>query len=305
MRLCAISVDLDEIPNYAAIHGVTLDRVNPTAVYDIAVQRLLRWAHSRGVRLTLFAVAADLRREQNARQLVQAREAGHEIANHSLDHWYDLSRRSRAEMYVQVKGGADLIAEKVGVRPAGFRAPGYTVSDNLYDTLLEAEVQYSSSVFPCPAYYGLKTAAILAKRLRGRQSRSLIDDPRVLTAPAQPYWVGDPYWQRGDRLLELPIQTTPWLRLPFIGTSVTLGGEWLARAMARQLTNQPLVNLELHGLDVLDAADGLEQLRPLQPDVRRSVDKKLAALDVVVETLRDAGYAFVPLQRAADALRAA
>lgn len=305
MRWCAISVDLDEIPNYAAIHGVSLDRVHRHAVYDIAVRRLLDWARSRGVQLTWFAVAADLRREENAQQLREAREAGHEIANHSLDHYYDLSRRSRAEMYVQVKGAADLIAEKVGVRPVGFRAPGYTVSDNLYDTLLEAEVLYSSSVFPCPAYYGLKTAAIVLKRLRGRRSQSLVDDPRVLAAPTQPYWVGDPYWRRGDRLLELPIQTTPWLRLPFIGTSVTLAGSALARVMSRQLVDRPLINLELHGIDVLDATDGLEQLAPLQPDVRRSVSKKLAALDAVVETLRAAGYDFVALQRAADALRPA
>lgn len=106
-------------------------------------------------------------------------------------------------------------------------------------------------------------------------------------------------------MLELPIQTTPWLRLPFIGTSVTLAGSALARVMSRQLVDRPLINLELHGIDVLDATDGLEQLAPLQPDVRRSVSKKLAALDAVVETLRAAGYDFVALQRAADALRPA
>ena len=38
---------------------------------------------------------------------------------------------------------------------------------------------YDSSVFPCPAYYTAKAAAISLLRMRGRQSRSIIDDPRV------------------------------------------------------------------------------------------------------------------------------
>jgi len=39
-----------------------------------------------------------------------------------------------------------------------------------------------------------------------------------------------------------------------------------------------LVNLELHGIDVLDATDGLEDLRPHQPDVRVPREEKLRAL---------------------------
>jgi hypothetical protein len=65
---------------------------------------------------------------------------------------------------------------------------------------------------------------------------------------------------------------------------------------------EPLVNLELHGIDVLDAADGLEALRPHQPDVRVPRERKLAALSAAFAELGAAGYAFVTLREAADVI---
>ena len=62
---------------------------------------------------------------------------------------------------------------------------------------------------------------------------------------------------------------------------------------------EPLVNLELHGIDVLDAADGLEALRPYQPDVRVTAKSKTDAILTVVAELREAGYSFVTMREAA------
>jgi hypothetical protein len=193
------------------------------------------------------------------------------------------------------------VERATGVKPSGFRAPGYTITDEVLDVLVELGVAYDSSVFPCPAYWTAKTAAISLIALRGRTSRSIVDTPAVLMAPTRPYRVGRPYWRRGRGLLELPVQVTRGARLPFIGTYVTLGGPWIARRLARMCVGEPLVNLELHGIDVLDAADGLQSLRPHQPDVRVPKEQKLEALRATVEELRRAGYSFVRLRDAAEA----
>ena len=300
MRLCAISVDLDEIPNYFAIHGLP----EPTGrarslVYDVAIDRLSSLGEELQAPLTLFAIGADLRRAESAARLRAARQAGFEIANHSLDHRYDLVRLGRVEIRRQIEAGADAIEQAVGARPSGFRAPGYTITDEVFEVLVELGVAYDSSVFPCPAYWGAKAAAIGLIALRGRASRSIVDTPAVLTAPTRPYRAGKPYWRRGAGLLELPVQVTRGLRLPFFGTSITLGGPSFARRLARMCVGEPLVNLELHGIDVLDAADGLEALRSHQVDVRVPADRKLAALRAAVQELRSAGYAFVTLEQAA------
>lgn len=299
-KLCAVSVDLDEIHHYCAIHGTDTRGLNVHAVYDIAVERLCDWAAEHGIVLTFFTVGIDVMRPESARALARAVDQGHEIGNHSLNHHYALTRLNAVQMTTEVAGAADLIADKVGVRPVGFRAPGYTTNDALYRVLAESGVRYSSSVFPCPTYYGLKVAAIWAKRLLGRKSASVIDDPRVLTAPTAPYRVAEPYWRRGSGLIELPIQTTPGLRVPYIGTFLTWWGQGFANWATRRVSKLPFVNLELHGIDVLDRNDGLEGLAPHQYDVRIPVTKKLRTLSSVVTQLQAAGYTFCRLDDAAE-----
>ena len=63
------------------------------------------------------------------------------------------------------------------------------------------------------------------------------------------------------------------------------------------------MNLELHGIDVLDAADGLEALRPYQPDVRMPRDRKVDSLRAAIDELRRAGHEFVTLSDAVRKLR--
>lgn len=299
-RLCAVSVDLDEIPNYFAIHGLSRpEGPAANAVFDTALSRLGAFAADQSIPLTLFAVAGDLAKKSNAQTLRQLADQGHEIANHSLDHRYDLTLLHLTDMRQQVAEAIDVIEKAVGVRPCGFRAPGYLINDRLVDVLREQHVLYDSSVFPCPSYYGAKAAAVIAMAARGRRSRSIVDHPRVLTAPTRPYLLGRPYTRRGEGPLEIPIQVTRGPRLPYIGTSLTLAGVRWAPRLTRMVLGEPLINLELHGIDVLDSDDGLEALLPHQPDVKISVKDKLSVLAETVRTLRGAGYSFVRLDEAA------
>jgi hypothetical protein len=300
VRLASISVDLDEIHHYFEIHGLAAPGAAGTLVYDVAVDRLRTLAAAEGFPLTLFAIGRDLERPEARARLADAAGKGHEIANHSLDHHSDLVRLGRAEIKRQIELGADAIEAACGVRPVGFRAPGYTVTDEVFDVLEELGVSYDASVFPCPAYWTAKTTAIGLIRLRGRRSRSIVDTPSVLFAPTRPYRAGRPYWRRGSGVLEIPVQVTRGARLPFIGTSVTLAGPTRARWLARMCVGEPLVNLELHGIDVLDANDGLEALRPHQPDVKVPFERKIEALVAAIGELRRAGYSFVTMREAAE-----
>ncbi|MDP9152161.1 MAG: polysaccharide deacetylase family protein [Myxococcota bacterium] len=302
MRLCAVSVDLDEIPNYFAIHGLAKPAgPERSLVYDVAVDRLTTLARDLSIPLTLFAIGSDLARPEAAGKLRAARGAGLEIANHSLDHRYDLVRLGRSEVRRQIQEGASAIERATGASPAGFRAPGYTISDEVFDVLRELEVSYDSSVFPCPIYWAAKTMKIGLIAAQGRTSRSIVDTPAVLLAPTGPYRVGRPYWRRGSGIVELPIQVTRGARFPFFGTAVTAAGPQKARLLCRMCVGEPLVNLELHGIDVLDAEDGLQALRPHQIDVRVPRARKLDALAAVIEELRASRYSFVTLAEAAGA----
>ena len=300
LRVCAVSVDLDEIPKYASIHGLPAPGgPAATAVYDVAVERLCGLARAHGLPVTWFVVGADVDRAHNAERLRSLAEGGDEIANHTLDHRYDLTRLGRREMERQVRLAMSLLEDATGERPRGFRAPGYVMSDELVEVLRDSGVEYDSSVFPCPAYYAAKAVAVVGHRVRGRRSGALLGDPAVLRAPTQPYRTGVRYWRRGKGMLELPVQVTPHARLPYIGTSLTLLGPDRARWLTRRVAKQGFVNLELHGMDALDVQDGLEDLGDHQFDLRVAVARKLDALAGAVETLREAGYAFVRLDEAA------
>lgn len=260
---------------------------------------MLEFASSYCLPLTLFVIARDLHRAQNLVPLRRAISAGHEIANHSLDHWYDLTRREPAEQIRQVVEANSRISAQLGVEPRGFRAPGYTVSSTLLRTLRDAGFSYDSSVFPCPIYHAAKAVAMLAMRLGGRTSQSILDGFPMMLAPTLPYRTGATYWTRGKGLLELPIQVVGPLRLPFIGTSLTSLGPRGARLLTRSLVGVPFVNLELHGIDFLEARDVPRELLAAQPDLRIPLARKLDALGAALETLRAHGYACLRLDEAA------
>jgi peptidoglycan/xylan/chitin deacetylase (PgdA/CDA1 family) len=269
-------------------------------VYDLAVERFAEFARGQDLPLTLFAIGQDLDRHESADVLAKMSARGHEIGNHTLDHRYDLTRLTREEMQRQVLEGVRRIEAVTRVTPVGFRAPGYTVTDELLEVVKHSGARYDSSVFPSPVYYGTKAAVMVGQRLGGRRSRSIVGSARVLSAPTRPYRIGSSYHQRGEGLLELPIQVTRGLRLPYIGTTLALAGPRRARWLTRMVAGEPLVNLELHGIDALDARDGLEALVQHQPDVRISWPRKLEAFASAISTLRAAGYRFVRLRDAAD-----
>lgn len=313
MRLAAISVDLDEIPCYGAIHGLDVPSASARVVYERAVPRLAASFRELGVPATFFAVGADARDPERAAALRDLRAQGHEIASHSDAHRYDLSRLSRPAILADVRASLDTIEQAVGARPRGFRAPGYTMTSAMLEVLEDLGLEYDSSIFPCPAYYVPKAVIVGARRLRallgrGRASRSIVDDPRVVTAPADPYFPhrASPFRSGSFRpIVELPIGVTRLGRLPFIGTSVALARTSGARQLARMMVGRPLVVFELHGIDLADAReDGLEWLAPYQPDLRLSLGAKRAALAIAIETLASHGYEFVTTETAARLWRA-
>lgn len=300
-RLAAVSVDLDAIHHYFAIHGLAPAADAADAAYDRALLRMGSWAEARRIPLTLFAVGEDLEREGAAVILAVLARRGHAVENHSYSHRYDLTRLDREAMRREVEGGAAVIERVTGRRPVGFRAPGYTVNDALFDVLDEAAISFDSSVFPCPAYYFAKAAAMGGVRASGRVSRSVLDTPRVLAAPVSPYRPGSCWSAQGGaprRFVELPVQVTPRARLPFIGTMLGVAGARGAALLARSCVGEPLVNLELHAIDFLDATEGLLALAPHQPELRVPLGERMAALDAAVDALAQGGHDFVRLDEA-------
>jgi peptidoglycan/xylan/chitin deacetylase (PgdA/CDA1 family) len=307
-RVLSVSVDLDPVECYWRVHA--LPGAPPEGARRVILRRCLpRFAElfaRHGARATFFVVARDLEDDAEGRALLAtlARE-GHELANHTYSHPYDLVRRPGAAMAEEIDRAHGLIGACAGGEPCGFRAPGYAISRELLELLRARRYRYDSSAFPSLGYYGAKAAVMGAMRVLGRPSGSILDTPRVLAAPRAPYRpaASAPYRRarEGDALdlVELPMAVTPFARLPVFGTSLVTAPGWLRRHLIAAAVRAPFFNLELHGIDLADA--DADEIPPVlvarQPDLRRPLAHKLAALD---ETLSAAKAAGARLARLAD-----
>lgn len=71
MRLCSVSVDLDEIHHYYRLHGLPQPAEGAHGVYDWALARFHDWAFCHDLNLTFFAVGADMQRPESAKSTLR------------------------------------------------------------------------------------------------------------------------------------------------------------------------------------------------------------------------------------------
>ena len=275
MQLFSVSVDLDGLGCYAAIHGLpgALPDAALRAVPEVALARFCELFAELKLKATFFAIGSEVQYAP-ARLREAARE--HEIGSHSFAHDYAMSRRPQQEMVQDLVRCEAALASAGIEKPRGFRAPGYTLSPKLVDAVRELGYLYDSSLLPSPPYYAAKALMLFSYALRRRRSHS------ILGAPGQLFARRGPHLHRGLR--ELPVATTRILRAPVIGTVVLA----LPRT-ARWGAAGGHFNLELHGIDLLDASDVPPAIAAAQPGLRMPVSEKVRRLRELLRSLPGEG----------------
>lgn len=281
-KLFSVSVDLDGLGCYAAIHGQDPGALGPAAlraVPVVAVERLGELFARHGLSATLFSIGNELAIDGAAGALRRAAGAGHEIASHSFAHDYALSRRAQPEIEQDLAQAEQAIEAASGKRPRGFRAPGYTLSPALLGAIEARGMLYDSSLLPSPPYALAKAAVLGLYALTGRRSRSILGAPGQLFGSRKPHRLG--------ALRELPVATLPVLRAPVIGTVVNGLPDGLAAWLSRAAFAGGHFNLELHGIDVLDDTDGAPvELAAAQPGLRLPATEKVRRLSALFAALQ-------------------
>lgn len=183
----------------------------------VNTRRMLELLDQAGIKATFFILGKVVEKFPETVRAVHA--AGHEIASHGYGHElvFNLDpQRFRDD----VRRSVDLLADCVGVRPVGYRAPAFSVTGrSLWAPPILAELgfRYSSSVFPFAGRrYGIPQAPRFAFR-----------------------------WDSCD-LVEFPMTTARWLgrNMPVCGGGYfRLLPGWLARKAIRGVNaeGQPAV----------------------------------------------------------------
>lgn len=308
-KLCVLSVDLDPLTAYYEIHGLgDPPRQVQHTIMKNALPRFEELLNEWDIKATFFVVGKELNRlEETQIQLKRMAENGHEIANHTYNHPYNLNQLSENAIEEEIRLAHQAVIDIIGddYAPVGFRAPGYFMGSKLCKVLENLSYRYDSSMFPSPPYYMAKAAVMGGMLMRGRRSGAVLADPRGLSAPIDPYRPDvDTPWNKGSSaLIELPVAVMAGSRLPAIGTLLAIAPEWLRKKIILSMAKRPFFNLELHGIDLSDAvADRVPtELAGRQPDLRVPYEEKRKRFTRCMNDLKE-HFEFVTMKEAAERL---
>lgn len=290
--IASLSLDLDNQWSYMKTHGDAGWEAFPTYL-PLVVPRVLEMLRQRGLNITFFVVGQDAALRENRAALRSLADAGHEIGNHSFHHEPWLHLYSEEQVDHELANAEEAIAEATGVRPIGFRGPGFSLSPTVLEVLARRGYQYDCSTFPtylgplARMYYFLTSRLSAEEKEQRKQLFGKFSEGR---RPLKPY-----AWDTGSGpLVEIPVTTLPGLRVPIHVSYLLYLSRWLpglalayfrfALRLCRWTGTQP--SLLLHPLDFL-GSDDVPELA-FFPAMNMPAARKLDFVGEVLDAYADA-----------------
>ena len=283
--LASLSLDADNKWSYLKTHGDPGWESFPTYL-DVLVPRVLEFLERRNLQITFFIVGQDAALDKNRDALTAIAAGGHEIGNHSFSHepWMHLYEREKVED--EIRQAEEHITRVTGQRPVGFRGPGFSFSETIFEVLQKRGYLYDASTLPTylgplARLYYFFGAHLSADDLERR--RSLFGSFRNGFRPLKPY-----RWGGKDGLLEIPVTTMPIFRVPIhlnyvlylstFSAALAVGYFRAALGLCRMTGVSP--SLLLHPLDFLGEDDkvGLDFF----PGMKLQTVKKLRLVGEII-----------------------
>ena len=285
----SLSLDLDNKWSYMKTHGNNAWQSFPS-YFDIAVPRILEYLDKRRLKISFFIVGQDAALEKNQALLRSIAVAGHEIGNHSFNHEPWLHLYEESDLDKELERAEQAIEQATGVKPIGFRGPGFSLSGATLRVLSKRGYLYDASVFPnllnplARAYFF--ATSNLSKEER-EQRKALFGTLADALRPVKPF-----NWNLPQKeLLEIPVTTMPLFKVPMHLSYVLYLSHYsrfAARAyfktalgMCRLTGTEP--SILLHPLDFLGPDDAPEL--KFFPGMGIPLAKKLAVVDETLDAL--------------------
>lgn len=233
----SISFDLDNQWSYMRTHGDAGWESYPSYI-SMLLPIVLDLVEKQGLRISVFLVGRDASEPAHREHLLEIPRRGHEVGNHSMNHLQWLHKLPDQELEREITEAEEHIEAATGVRPRGFRGPGFACSVRLLNVLRQRGYDYDCSTFPtfvgplARAYYFMSSPKMSSEDKEQRQD--LFGDVRDGLRP-----LGGYLWDLGGGerdLLEIPVTTMPLLRAPIHMSYVLYlaqRSEWLARQYLR------------------------------------------------------------------------
>lgn len=301
-KIATISLDLDNQWSYLKIHGSESWKEFPS-YFDIFVPYVLDLLDELELKITFFIVGQDAVLDKNKEYLQEIARRGHEIANHSFNHESWLQKYTREELVEEITKAEEAIFEATGHRTKGFRGPGFSCSETLFEVLAEKGYDYDCSSLPTwlgpfarTYYFWTSDLTKEEKKIRNELFGKFTDGIK----PLKPYRMK---LKNGMELFEIPVTTMPIFRTPYhLSYLIYLNNisrplmklYWGMALGLNGLTNNAPSFL-LHPLDII----GGDKIKDLAffPGMNVDSDKKVEVFNAVVNKLKNK-YNLQPMKEA-------
>lgn len=304
MKIACINVDVDPLICYYAIHGLETSAIDEDPVYIRGIRRFLELFDRNSLKGTFFITAHGFN-EKNTDILKEIVRCGHEIADHSFSHNYQLTRLPEEEIFQEIKKNKDFLEDAAGIICKGFRSPGYNSSKELISVLKSVGYVYDSSLFPSISYYLAKWLLINLKKLSGHNSKSIISSFADAFGRYTPEFIDKTVrdTKKEGSFVELPMTSLfPIANIPLIGTSIIAFPAFLLDMMLQISKSRSFINIEAHGIDLCgaDESHNFDPLKGKQPDLAFSLERKVERFQHVIDFYKDRGFEFKTLAEVAE-----
>ena len=251
-------------------------------------------------------VGKDMEYAPNHKSIRSIFDQGHEIANHSMTHPQGFRWLADAQMEQEIQSMGKACENIIGIKPLGFRSPGWNIGDSAIKILKRNGYIYDSSVFPTFLMPVMKLSHWASMSSQPRPNRTTMGRWRYMLAPLKPYLTsGQTLARRGtDGIIEFPLSVSPMLRIPFFATLLLFTGNEFYERLYKSIRNWNLpIHFQMHLSDFVDynQAELQEQMpERLQGSyvpqaLTTSLGKKLGVFSRMMDRI-SADYQFLTLK---------
>jgi hypothetical protein len=287
----SISLDLDDQWSYMKVHGDEGWESFPSYL-DIVVPIFLDVFDRLDIKITFFVVGQDAAIEKNHKVLRSIIERGHEIGNHSFHHESWLKTYSKEKIEAEIETAEEAIVKATGTRTNMFRGPGFSWSVDLLEVLEKRSYIFDASTLPTyisplmRKYYFAKSK--LSKEEK-ESRKELFGSFKEGFYPLKPYlWK----FKSNKKLLEIPVTTMPFFKLPFhqsyllfiSGISKGLMKAYLRFSIFMCKTTGTPPSYLLHPLDLI-GGDDVPQLA-FFPGMNIKSEKKMEIFETAMKMMK-------------------
>lgn len=279
-----LSIDLDDHWAYRRSFGFA-DWKSAPSLLPLGVPRFLSLRDEAGWKGTVFVVGRDADMVDHREIFRQVGASGLEIGNHSYWHRPGLQDAPPPTIEAELHAAEKAILAATGYAPRGFRGPAYATSTALLQSLMTLGYRYDASSFPTSIgplarLYQRALSRPLSRRAAaaGKDAGERLDIGfTAARGSLRPYC-----WTDGQRrLLEIPVTTMPFTRLPIHMTylnfladrSTSLARRYLQLALQLCLRTDIRPSLLLHATDFIGSDDRFDLA--FVPGMRRRAQQKI------------------------------